>query len=133
MDRTNNILEGFFGNMKHNERRRSGRKILSQDFESLPAAAALVYNLNQPDYVGALCESLVLLAKAFAELDVEKRIKKLTGKQFAKTDSNVNIPVIASASLPLADRRIIRSDEMRILMLSAAESRKLRKARLGCQ
>ena len=133
VDRTNNILEGFFGNMKHNERRRSGRKILSQDFESLPAAAALVYNLNQTDYVEALCESSVLLAKAFAELDVEKRIKKLTGKQFANTDSNANIPVIASASLPLADRRIIRSDEMRILMLSAAESRKLRKARLGCQ
>jgi len=32
VDRTNNILETFFHKMKHGERRRSGRKILTRDF-----------------------------------------------------------------------------------------------------
>jgi hypothetical protein len=61
--------------MKHDERRRRGRKILTQDFETLPAAAALVYNLKLPDYVKILCGSLNCLTKAFAELDIEKRGK----------------------------------------------------------
>jgi len=50
VDRTNNSLESFFRGMKHGERRRSGRKNLTQDFESLPTEAALAYNLNCPDY-----------------------------------------------------------------------------------
>jgi hypothetical protein len=44
VDRTNNIIESFFRGIKHDERRRSGRKILTQDFECLPPEAALVYN-----------------------------------------------------------------------------------------
>jgi hypothetical protein len=59
--RTNNILKGFFKGMKHGERRRSGRKILTHDFENLPPAAALVYNLNCPDYVSIVCGSLECL------------------------------------------------------------------------
>ena len=82
LERTNNILEGFFREMKHNERRRSGRKILTQDFESLPPAAALAYNLRFPDYLKILCGSLNCLAKAFTKLDIEKRRKQLAGKQF---------------------------------------------------
>src|SRR2546430_17146856 len=39
--RTNNGLESLFHTIKHGERRRSGRKILTQDFEILPPAAAL--------------------------------------------------------------------------------------------
>ena len=31
LERTNNLLEGFFKGMKHNERRRSGRKVLKVD------------------------------------------------------------------------------------------------------
>ncbi len=123
VDRTNNILEGFFGNMKHRERRRSGRKILSQDFESLPPAAALVYNLNRRDYVAVLCGSLELLDKTFAELDAKKRVEQLAGQQ----SENPQIPVIVSSSLPLVDRRIIRSDEMKNSIIAASRSQKLRR------
>src|SRR2546430_11475849 len=49
--RTNNELESLFHAMKHGERRRSGRKILTQDFEALPPAAALAQNLRHADYV----------------------------------------------------------------------------------
>lgn len=123
LERTNNILEGFFRDMKHNERRRSGHKILTQDFESLPPAAALAYNLRLPDYVKILCGSLNCLAKAFAELDIEKRRKQLAGEQFANAGSNYVVPLIATASLPTEDRRIIRSDEISRRILSAAKSR----------
>ncbi|MCP5113131.1 MAG: hypothetical protein GY953_20060, partial [bacterium] len=41
VDRTNNRLEGFFGDFKRGERRRSGRKILTKDLEDLPPQAAL--------------------------------------------------------------------------------------------
>ncbi|MFV1959905.1 MAG: hypothetical protein ACC662_10905, partial [Planctomycetota bacterium] len=71
--RTNNVEETYFRDMKHQERRRSGRKILTQDFERLPPAAALVPNLLKPDYVALLCGSLENLPTAFAELDAERR------------------------------------------------------------
>ena len=129
VDRTNNTLEGFFGNMKHHERRRSGRKLLSQDFESLPSAAALAYNLNRPDYVSVLCGSLELLGKAFSELDAEKLAEQLAGTQ----SDNPQIPVIVSSSLPLVDRRIIRSDEMKNSILAAARSQKPRRRKSGRQ
>lgn len=41
VDRTNDCLESYFHSLKHGERRRSGRKVVTQDFERLPAAAAL--------------------------------------------------------------------------------------------
>jgi hypothetical protein len=38
--------------------RASGEKIPHWDFESLPPATAVVYNLTLPDYVKILCGSL---------------------------------------------------------------------------
>ena len=52
--------------MKHAERRRSGRKVLTHDFESLPPAAALAYNLTRPDYVALVCGSLDALPARFS-------------------------------------------------------------------
>jgi len=79
VDRTNNILEGFFHTMKHGERRRSGRKDLAQDFERLPPAAALAANLTRPDYVSIVCGSLDQLPQAFARLDAGDRRRSLGG------------------------------------------------------
>ena len=44
--RTNYVPENFFGDLKHEERRRSGHKNLGQDLEHLPAEAALIQNLQ---------------------------------------------------------------------------------------
>src|SRR5256884_9227770 len=52
--RTNNGLVSLFHTNKHGERRRSGRKILNQDFEILPPAAALPTNVLHADYVSLL-------------------------------------------------------------------------------
>jgi hypothetical protein len=123
LERTNNILEGFFKGMKHNERRRSGRKILTHDFENLPPEAALVYNLNHPDYVSIVCGSLECLHEAFAKLDFENRQKNLNHEQSIKWDSNPIITQTETAALPAGDRRLIRSDEMKRRIVSASRSR----------
>jgi hypothetical protein len=73
VDRTNNVLEDFFHGLKHAERRRSGRKILTQDLENLPATATLARNLLRPDYVAVLSGSLDELARASARLDASAR------------------------------------------------------------
>ena len=123
LDRTNNILEGFFKGVKHDERRRSGRKILTQDFEDLPPEAVFAYNLNHDDYVAIVCGSLEKLPEAFANIDLEKKQRILDNK--SKTDAvrDVQRALTESASLPRADRRFIRRDEMKQRILDIATSR----------
>lgn len=124
VERTNNVLEGAFGVMKRGERRRSGRKSLTQDFENLPAAAALTLNLTRPDYVELVCGSLDNLAAAFAELDAQRRTRVLAGEAVPGLGRAKDpIPEVASASLPRADRPLLRSDAMHRRVLEAARSR----------
>jgi len=123
VERTNNVEETYFRDMKHRERRRSGRKILTQDFESLPAAAALVPNLLRPDYVAELCGSLENLPAAFAELDAERR-KAMRRGQPPEPPTTAHVrPAVESASLPAAARRIIRSEPLDQRIPAAAKSR----------
>ena len=117
--RTNNILEGFFHGMKHGERRRSGRKILTKDFEDLPAAAALARNLEHPDYVAVLCGTLDALPKEFADLDAEGRHQALQGFHSLA----VPAPSSESASLSREDRRLVRTEAMACKVKSAASAR----------
>ena len=114
VDRTNNILESFFHGMKHGERRRSGRKILTQDFERLPAAAALALNLTHPDYVALLCGSLEQLPRAFARLDEAHRSQSLP----ARTDNLVEDET-ETASMTSADKRLIRFAHMEERIMAA--------------
>jgi hypothetical protein len=85
VDRTNNCLEGFFHDLKHRERRRSGRKILAQDLEQLPPTAALAANLRCGDYVTILCGSLDKLSSAFAQLDASNSHRLSVGSRVAPT------------------------------------------------
>jgi hypothetical protein len=123
VERTNFISEDFFGILKHNERRRSGRKNLSQDLEHLPAGAAIACNLNFPDYVEILCGSLDFLAKAFAQLDLEKRHRMQLGEQLKHGKSRSTALNIESSSLSIDDKRLIRTDDMRKKINSVAKAR----------
>lgn len=123
LQRTNNILEGFFKGMKHDERRRSGRKILTHDFEYLPPAAALVYNLNRPDYVSIVCGSLECLHEAFARLDSEKHQKKTKNEDQIKISPLHDTAQTETASLPGDDRRLIRTEQMKRRIVAAAKGR----------
>lgn len=129
VERTNNIEEGFFRRLKQAERRRSGRKSLAQDFERLPPAAALVPNLERPDYVAILCGSLEALPAAFADLDVKLRDTKRSGR--VARQAPTPHPAVESASLPAADRRIVRSEAMTRRIQAAANSRAPRANRVG--
>jgi len=92
--------------LKHDERRRSGHKNLGQDFEHLPAEAALVRNLEHDDYVTIVCGSIDRLAEAFAELDRDERQRRLLAAPTLEQDDELtNSLQLASASLSPADRR----------------------------
>ena len=113
VDRTNNLSEHFFHAMKHGERRRSGRKNLARDFEVLPPESALVQNFNHPDYVAIVCGSLERLPRVFAKMDAAERCRPSRGTQAAQPALPVPQPVIETGSLPIIDRRLIRSEDMR--------------------
>lgn len=112
--RTNNDLEGFFRGLKQSERRRSGRRTLTHDLETLPPAAAIARNLTRLDYVEILCGSLADLPAAFARLDADGVV---IGDATESDDD------IVSRSLPIPDRDIVRTNEMSARILAAASSR----------
>ena len=122
--RTNFPAENFFGHFKHDERRRSGRKNLTQDLEQLPAEAMLVYNLEHEDYVTIVCGSLDRLAEAFAQLDLELHEKRMMGLPVDDQQQDLGTKLqLTSASFSTADRRVIRNEEMDRRITAAARSR----------
>lgn len=124
VDRTNNVDESWFHAFKHDERRRSGRKILTQDLEQIPAAAALARNLMRPDYVALVCGSLERLPAAFAELDRQQQKAIAQQQDAGKIALSVdNAPELVSASLPKVDRKLVRAPALEAKILAAAKSR----------
>lgn len=121
--RTNNRIENLFKEWKHGERQRSGRKNLTQDLEHSLPEALLAHNLKCPRYVSIVCGSLDRLDQAFAELDREDRERKLKGLPPHQRITNKVVLHIGSASLPTADRRVVRSKEMNGRVRAAANSR----------
>lgn len=122
--RTNALAENFFKIVKHDERRRSGRKNLGQELEHLPAEAALVHNLEHDDYVRVVCGSLDRLPAAFAELDQLERERSLNGEPPEdRQDDLQTLLQLASASLSPADRRVVRTEQMGRRIEAAARSR----------
>ena len=122
VDRTNNSIEVFFRGMKQGERRRSGRKNLAHDFESLPAEAALVHNLACPDYIDIVCGSLDRLPRAFADLDAAERRAALATPPSVARKLAPPVAEIVTTSLPAPDKRLIRTDAMQQRMDAAVRS-----------
>jgi hypothetical protein len=124
VERTNYLLENLNHDIKHGERRRSGRTKLTQDLENLPAGAVLTFNLPDPDYVALLCGSLDQLAPTFAALDTDERVRQLMG-----TPTNTAPPLftspttVATASLPREDRPFVRAESMGRRLKAAANSK----------
>jgi hypothetical protein len=122
INRTNNGLEFQFSHLKCGERRRSGRKVLTQDMENLSPASMLVSNLNHPDYVEIVCGSLDRLPEVFAKLDMEESNNILEQEPTAvKIDKESER--VETASLSNADRSFIRKALIGEQILAAASSR----------
>jgi len=113
--RTNNDLESLFHTIKHGERRRSGRKFLTQDFEALPPTAALATNLRHPDYVSIVCGSLDRLPEAFARLDADDRSRSIAA------GSTHNHITPETASLSTRDKRLVRRPAFDNRIFAAAQ------------
>ena len=83
--RTNNIMERAFRQIKRRCRRRHGRKKLQKDLEKLPEEIALIENLQNEQYLTTVIGGLDKLPEKFAALD---QLEPLTLKAMKSTDSS---------------------------------------------
>ena len=71
------------------------------------------------DYVRIVCGNIDELPKTFGQLVAEDRRRRLAGDIPAPTEPH-DSPCIAGASLPRADRRLVRTESMKQHLLAAA-------------
>ena len=67
--RTNNILEQFFRDLKRGQRRKTGNNSMSRILNSMLADTPLVKNLDNPEYMKIFLNGKANLEKLFAEID----------------------------------------------------------------
>ncbi len=67
--RTNNILEQFFRNVKRGYRRKTGNNTMRRALQTMLADTPLVKNLDNPQYMKILLEGKANLEELFASLD----------------------------------------------------------------
>jgi len=68
--RTNNILEQFFRDLKRDNRKRSGNHSLTKTLKAMLAQTPLVKNLDNPQYMAIILNGKVSLEERFAEIDI---------------------------------------------------------------
>lgn len=79
--RTNNILEQFFRDIKRNYRKRSGNKSLTKILQTMMVNTPLVKNLNNSSYMKIILKEHTDLADRFAEVDIKQVRQALTEEQ----------------------------------------------------
>ena len=75
--RTNNLLERFFRDLKRASRKRSGMKCMTKTLKFILSDTPLVKNLNDPEYVEILLDGCRTLEERFAKIDSRVVIEKL--------------------------------------------------------
>jgi hypothetical protein len=116
--RTNNILESFFHKMKHGERRRSGRKILTRDFENIKPAAALAMNLTDPGYIQTVCGTIDSLPLLFSEIDQKKKDYSLLADE-----QDVSFEYAYDKILSRSDKSFVRKESVNLWVKAASNDR----------
>lgn len=79
--RTNNIMERFFRDLKRGSRKRSGMKSLSKTLRFLLADTPLVKNLDNPEYVEILLDGCGTLEERFAKIDSRLVVERLRAER----------------------------------------------------
>ena len=69
--RTNNILEQFFRNLKRAHRRRTGNAASGRMLRTILAETPLVRNLQNPHYMKNLLNGKRALEEVFAEIEID--------------------------------------------------------------
>jgi hypothetical protein len=79
--RTNNIMERFFRNLKRGGRKRSGTISLNKVLKFLLEDTALVKNLDNPEYVEILLDGCSTLEERFARIDSHAVVRRLRAER----------------------------------------------------
>jgi hypothetical protein len=99
--RTNNIMERFFRDLKTGYRRKSGHNGLSRTFQAMLADTPLVKNLQNESYMKILLDGKPTLAARFAEIDIESVRKQLNDSRKSLEKIPVTIKkIIANPRFP---------------------------------
>ena len=75
--RTNNIMEQFFRDVKRHCRKKNGLSSLSKTLKGMLADTALIKNLTNADYMKILLKGKTSLEDRFADIDIEQVRLKL--------------------------------------------------------
>lgn len=81
--RTNNIMERFFRDLKRGERRKSGNSRMSRTLRTMLADTPLVKNLENPKYMEILLDGNENLEALFAQSDARQLRQELQKAQHA--------------------------------------------------
>lgn len=79
--RTNNILERLFRDLKRSGRKKNGTHSLRKSLNSMIAETPLVKNLENPHYMNLILNGKKSLAERFAQIDVQKVRQELKENQ----------------------------------------------------
>lgn len=99
--RTNNILERFFRDIRYGYRRKSGKNSLSKTLKAMLADTPLVKNLDNPEYLKIILNGKATLEERFAEIDaniVREELKK-SQDYFGRVPAKIKI-LIKKPNLP---------------------------------
>lgn len=94
--RTNNILEQFFRQIKRGHRRRTGNASSGRLLRTLLAETPLVRNLSNPDYMKIILKEKSTLAERFSEIDIGTLRKAFRDAQ--ETPEKIPAPIRAMIS-----------------------------------
>ncbi len=99
--RTNNILERFFRDIKRGHRRKTGRNSMSKKLKTMLADTPLVKNLENEEYLKIILNGKASLAELFSEIDAKIVREELRKSQeyCEKTPTKIR-SVIKKADLP---------------------------------
>ncbi len=98
--RTNNLLERLFREIKRSYRKKSGSKALVRVLKAILSDTPLVKNLENPEYLEIILDGKVSLQERFSEIDTQLVLKELS-KQPA-----------ASEKVPAKIKKMIKLPEL---------------------
>lgn len=104
--RTNNMLEHFFRDERHDHRRKTGNDSMCRALQTMLADTPLIKNLDNPDYMKILLDGKANLEELFAELGTVH----LAGAEELLADTDRILPGFrALMKLPTLPDQVVRS------------------------